>query len=366
MSTDRSSVNEVLQQFDSMKSRLEALCDTTEVLIEQALRAKQIAFQGVHSRVKSRHKIKTKYERADKSYSRLEDLTDLAGLRIVTLLSGDVDKVAEVIRAQFPVHEQHTADKRVVEPDRFGYQSLHYICEYSPQRVALPEYTRFARLRFEVQIRSVFHHVWAELQHGAYDLQKNYPKELTRRYSCLSAVLELADREFAAILEEEAKYARSAAVIVETNAGDLDKIDLNALSLASFAENSQAVKTSDAWLQSLVGVEIEKTTSAKLMSSYSSAANAMGIDTLGALSVTLDKYATVLKAFEEKMLPAWSVARIPKNGLPLGISIYRSLLYLAGKQGIEAVDNMLDAVSVARSNPGFSGQVVAAVKALSS
>ena len=59
--------------------------------------------QGINSRVKARPKIQGEYERPDKEYCKLTDWTDLAGLRIITYLSAEVDKVDKVVSDQFPV-----------------------------------------------------------------------------------------------------------------------------------------------------------------------------------------------------------------------------------------------------------------------
>ena len=234
MINQKINTDEVLKEFDSLSPRLNELCEQTESLIERAIAKTGLKIQGITWRVKDREKLKRKYENPNKSYIALSDITDLAGVRIITYLAKDVDLVAEIVRREFELDEKNTVDKRKGDPERLGYQSLHYICEYSRKRLDLFEYEKFASIKFEVQIRSLLQHAWAELQHGAYDLQSNLPDEIKTRFSCLSGLLQLADREFASILDEQAKYAKSTAVIVETKVGSLDSVNLDALSFPGF------------------------------------------------------------------------------------------------------------------------------------
>ena len=149
---------------------------------------------------------------------------------------------AEIVRREFDLDEKNTIDKRQGDPERLGYQSLHYICQYSKKRLELFEYEKFSEIKFEVQISSLLQHAWAELQHGAYDLQSNLPDEIRNRFSCLSGLLQLADREFASILDEQSKYAKATAVMAETRLGSFADVSLDALSIVAFVQNNRQVQ----------------------------------------------------------------------------------------------------------------------------
>jgi len=74
----------------------------------------------------------------------------------------------------------------------------------------LPEYTACKDCVFEIQIRTILQHTWAEIEHD-----KNYkysgvlPDEIERRLNLLSAVLESADNEFNTISQEIDNYTKS-------------------------------------------------------------------------------------------------------------------------------------------------------------
>ena len=94
-----------------------------------------------------------------------------------------------------------------MDPDRFGYVSLHYVLELSPERSRMSEYRRFAGLKAELQIRSLLQHVWAETEHDlGYKSAAGVPKLIRRRFARLAGMLEIADAEFVALRDELTQY----------------------------------------------------------------------------------------------------------------------------------------------------------------
>ena len=137
-----------------------------ETLLRQLLREREIPVHSISSRLKSRGSLAKKVERKGTSYSDLSDVTDLAGLRIVTYFSDQVDEIAGLIESEFQLDHHNSIDKRAdLDPDRFGYLSLHYVVSLSPSRAALTEYRALAGLKAEIQIRSILQHAWAEIEH---------------------------------------------------------------------------------------------------------------------------------------------------------------------------------------------------------
>jgi ppGpp synthetase/RelA/SpoT-type nucleotidyltranferase len=92
----------------------------------------------------------------DASYKKLGDLTDIAGVRVITYFSSDVDRVADIIRGEFTVDTEHSIDKgALLDPDRFGYLSLHHVVTLSKSCGKLPKYKRLVSLKAEIRIRSI-------------------------------------------------------------------------------------------------------------------------------------------------------------------------------------------------------------------
>ncbi|MNV51075.1 GTP pyrophosphokinase YjbM [compost metagenome] len=139
------------------------------------------------------------------------DITDLAGVRVTTYFADHVDLVAETLRSEFIIDESSSIDKRLyADPDRFGYQSLHYVVRLSKSRADLPENFKYADLKCEVQVRSILQHAWAEIEHDlGYKSTVGVPPDLRRRFARIAGLFELADDEFKSIREALNGYERS-------------------------------------------------------------------------------------------------------------------------------------------------------------
>ena len=94
-------------------------------------------------------------------------MTDITGVRVITYFADQVDEIAKVMEGEFNIDIKNSIDKRdILDPDRFGYLSLHYvIVSLSSARCALAEYRSFSELKAEVQVRSILQHAWAEIEH---------------------------------------------------------------------------------------------------------------------------------------------------------------------------------------------------------
>lgn len=178
-------------------------------MIEGWLRHHQIPFHSVSFRVKGAKSASDKVA-GDEKYTGYSDLTDLLGVRIITYFADDVDRVSDAIVPELSIDEENSVDKRaVLDPDRFGYLSLHYIATLADERGKLLENVRFAGTRFELQIRSILQHAWAEIEHDlGYKSKSAIPRELRRRFSRVAGLLEVADEEFKAIRRDAGEIDR--------------------------------------------------------------------------------------------------------------------------------------------------------------
>src|SRR5574343_1533220 len=77
----------------------------------------------------------------------------------------------------------------------FGYKGLHMDLALNATRRDLPEYAAYAPFRFELQVRTIIQDSWSVLDHKI-KYKKSIPNQLKRRINVLSALFELADREF--------------------------------------------------------------------------------------------------------------------------------------------------------------------------
>jgi len=195
-------------EFRSVRENYISYCKSVAGLIERLLSVNAISVHSITQRCKTIESFSRKIEKKN-AYESLMDITDLAGIRIITLFSEDVDVVAKLIEREFIIDSKNSIDKRAaLDPDRFGYLSLHYVASLNESRGKLQEYFGFGELKMEIQIRSILQHTWAEIEHDiGYKSAVEVPRQIRRRFSRLAGLLELADQEFIGIRKDLDIYA---------------------------------------------------------------------------------------------------------------------------------------------------------------
>jgi ppGpp synthetase/RelA/SpoT-type nucleotidyltranferase len=218
------------QWYSQTKSNYSSLADVVRTTLDGLLKNSSVDYLNVTSRVKSLESFAEKFER--KGYADPEkEMTDLAGIRVITYIERDVDRVCQIIQQTFNVHKDKSLDKASeLEENQFGYRSVHFVCDLGSVRGKLPEFAVYSGLFFEVQVRTVLQHAWAEIEHDRnYKLAGVLPRILRRRLFSIAGTLEMADREFNAIASELDDYAKSIAATAKK--GELDvEIDSTTLS----------------------------------------------------------------------------------------------------------------------------------------
>ena len=132
-------MSSILQEYDARLPEHTAFCGKLENLVDDLLKVNAIRVHSISSRVKSRESLSRKLSKDGNSYSSLADVTDVVGLRIIAYLADDVDRIAEILKREFLVDEVNSVDKRaILDPDRFGYLSLHHVVSLSTGRAQLP------------------------------------------------------------------------------------------------------------------------------------------------------------------------------------------------------------------------------------
>lgn len=231
----------LLALYDAQTSALAALAERLRAQLEAWLVEAGIKAQSVGVRLKSPESLAAKLARPDRSYGALWDVTDLVGLRVIVYFEDDVDRVGRVLESRWPVAFEHSVDKRRRgDPTAFGYRSLHYVCSLrEASRAPLDD-----AARFEVQVRTVLDHAWAEIEHDlGYKAREAMPDGPRRRLHRLAGLLELADQEFTAIRRELDAYATALpARIADEDAA----VPLDGLSLVPLLACDEVVRLDDA------------------------------------------------------------------------------------------------------------------------
>jgi putative GTP pyrophosphokinase len=285
---DKTTEDEICREFQAKKGELEDFREKTVEIIEGILRAESIVVHSVGGRVKSEKKLLDKYKREDKDYRKLDDIKDQVGIRIITYYEDQVDPVSEIISREFQIIPGHSVDRRNQDPDRFGYQSVHHVCTHSTQRLALREYRQLAGIDFELQIRSILQHAWAEMEHDAYD-RGSVPRDLRRRFSRLAGLLELADSEFIELRKKKTEYENSVALRVNVSVPDISDVQVNEISIKAFVEQDPLVKDLDKQIATLLKKPLAEQAMQDSIRTITKGVEAAGLDTLQDIRSALSK-----------------------------------------------------------------------------
>lgn len=201
---------------------------TATDVINKTIENNNYFVMDVASRVKTIESLTDKIKRKNGKYSDITDITDLVGIRIICYFADTVDAIADKLREVFDVDEENSIDKRsAMQATQFGYLSLHCICNLKPSD-DIPDI--LCRMPFEIQIRTVLQHAWAEIEHDlGYKSDFGVPRPIRRDFSRVASLLEIADDEFIQIRRRAISYNESIKEKIATdNSSDipLDKISL--------------------------------------------------------------------------------------------------------------------------------------------
>ena len=235
----------VLAEYDKRRENFVAMGPVVEGLVSQFLTANDLNPHVVTHRVKSRQSLRKKLSRSGTKYTTLADITDVLGVRVITFFPDEVDRAADLLTPQFTVDEQNSVDKRAsLDPDRFGYLSVHYVVEMPSSRTELIEYAPFTGLKFEIQIRSVLQHAWAEIEHDlGYKAAQGIPDRSRRAFTRIAGLLEVADAEFVRVRDDLDDYRHEIVELVEAEPAN---VSLDAESLTEYVLTSATVREVDA------------------------------------------------------------------------------------------------------------------------
>ena len=196
--------------YDNNIDPYKGLAEIIAVTLKNSLISQKISFVDVPYRSKTKKSFLKKIEDklTEKDYSP-ESMTDLAGIRVITLIESDVQKVCDLVSKMFNVHQADSVNKsEKLGEEKVGYRSIHFVCDVGEERANLPEFSFYKGLCFEIQIRTALEHAWAEIEHDrGYKLGGKLPSHLNRRFKLLSGLLESADLEFNRLTVEIEEYA---------------------------------------------------------------------------------------------------------------------------------------------------------------
>lgn len=178
------------------RPRYEALKNKLKNLITEILTAMEINYHSIEARTKSIDSFKSKLAKGV-SYDPKE-MNDLIGIRIIGYLVSDVEKISRCINDNFVARmARDSGMEDNLGINKVGYKSKHFVCELPLSRLDLVEYEGFSGIRFEIQVRTILEHAWAEINHDRnYKFPGVLPPEIQRSFNLLAGALEIIDNEF--------------------------------------------------------------------------------------------------------------------------------------------------------------------------
>lgn len=198
----------------------------------------------IHSRVKSKKSFTSKINRPESKYTEFEEITDIAGIRIISYFENQIDNIAKLIEKYFIVDSANSDNiKYRYDYKSFGYLSLHYICQLPNNILKKDNNQKYTNLKIEIQIRSLLQHAWAEIEHDlGYKSKVGVPIIIKRRFARLAGILELADQEFNEISNVVKNYEK---LVFNGPIRKQKGLLLDKLSIESYIANNKLVDSID-------------------------------------------------------------------------------------------------------------------------
>ncbi len=162
-----------------VSAKLETLDDEFEIIYDHN------PIHHIESRVKSPMSIADKLRRKGlniDTQTAVENLTDIAGIRVICFYQDDIYRIADMLTGQDDVELVEKLDY-IANPKENGYRSLHLV-------VKVPVFLSQAsqRVPVEVQMRTVSMDLWASVEH-----QISYKRSAAVKAKYAQEMMEFAD-----------------------------------------------------------------------------------------------------------------------------------------------------------------------------
>lgn len=206
-STAETTVERSKGDVDTLTRSYECWCDAHphaaaefRDAIEELLSDGGVTYDRVVARVKQLPSllVKATTRREDGSWAYPDpwnDIHDVMGVRITTFYSTEIPLVINLLSGHFTVVRSVDKAAQTRVSGSFGYGSHHLVVTVPDDHDDLAAY---AGLNFEVQIRTVLQHAWAEFEHDIrYKASgATIDPRVDRAFTLAAGLIELADQQF--------------------------------------------------------------------------------------------------------------------------------------------------------------------------
>lgn len=198
----------IINEYLTNKPVFETILAVMDKILRQLTHDNNIQCSAIEGRVKTQKSLEGKLDRKGDKYNSLKDITDITGMRVITVYNDSVDVIGNLLDSILIVDKENSVDKRkLLDPDRFRYVSLHAVCQIPKELYYDPVMPMVNEYKFEIQICSSLQHMWAEIEHDVgYKSEIEIPKPFIRRLHGLAGLLEIADGEFTRIRDDIVNY----------------------------------------------------------------------------------------------------------------------------------------------------------------
>jgi putative GTP pyrophosphokinase len=340
---------QLLAEYDRRLDVMTHFAETLQSLLGTLLVNADLNHHAVQARIKDRKSVERKALLKGK-YSELAEMTDVVGLRVIALVRNDVKGLCDFISGEFEVDWPNSSDKGgKLEPDKFGYSSVHLIVSINATRSSLREYSAYAGLKAEIQVRSLLEHAWAEVEHAiGYRSESDVPEPTRRQFARLAGLFELADDELGRLRGSKIDYQTSVRATIST---DPFSVPIDLVSLREFINVADQVAAIDTDLQTILNLDFVMPTDVDI-SALVSNLQFLGIDSIGKLAKKLgEEMALVLHraTFEKTQYVVTGSRPVHK-----GISIAYLCQMLAAHS--RNLDSIVDFLNVNKHFGGATGR----------
>ncbi|HET7213086.1 MAG TPA: hypothetical protein VFL79_05830 [Terriglobia bacterium] len=204
--TIRSITARFVRNYERNLPRYKKAATAARKLIRAILSSSHVQIHLITSRCKKPESLRLKLRR--KRYRQPgQQLTDIVGVRVITFFENDIPGVVQLLLHELEINQHKSEDKRTkLDLKEFGYLSVHLIARTKGRWARSPAFAPIRGMWFEIQVRSILEHAWAEIEHEiVYKSAILFPKEIKRRFARLAGALEILESEFIALRRERSK-----------------------------------------------------------------------------------------------------------------------------------------------------------------
>ncbi|MES2315534.1 MAG: hypothetical protein V4486_02235 [Patescibacteria group bacterium] len=159
---EQSYIGDILTEYKNKRPNYEDFRVAAHKALEALLEEEGYKYQIV-SRTKTPERLEEKLLRKKREgilYHSVEEVEDLVGIRIIFYTERDKDRFTKRIKNEIggfmKVEERNKQN---------GYRATHIVMSFGPKRLKLSEYKHLRGLKSEIQLTSILHHAWAEIEH---------------------------------------------------------------------------------------------------------------------------------------------------------------------------------------------------------